>query len=598
MKGKSRFFAMVMGAALCMTGCAITHLPSETPAKPIVFDSDYGYTESMPLRLEIANFKYGAEMPYGRYNESGNLDWNARSFAARAPVYSYQPNASEADLEYKAEGNWMSEDSDDSCNYFTVYGSKSGSGKGTVTADYLMYIPALDEEGAEIGFGKYPKEYENYLDLSAYDTLYFDMSSTSSDKRDVSYTISWKNHGGQVRQLYEYKGKSGQRQEIAIDISRIPQQERTDIELLRFVQNVPDISMNGTIEMRLHSIRAEAEKPTVTREENILGMEVYSEYLGNVLYTKWGAYSASGFYDSEDKKIKIWYGAGIPERDSSDNVYYIECSDLSEGFSKPKRIVTDDSTGYKLVDPTGKLKSSDEQIGYGGDPSVIKVNGTYYMYFSALENGLDDGTYTHWNKVYVATSTDSKLWTVAGVAVDCHTGGVLGYGAGGPSVVYKDGEFWLYYYTQAPDYRYPDEPCGFVLKKSTDGVNFGKGIELNTSMSALDVKYIPSLRKWVGTYYAEANQFIPDAKAGVRIAFSDNGVDWSFDHSNDKMIAQNFDYPINHNPGFIGNELGQGYETMFLMYGANDLPLTVDGYWFSAAQYDARQLEWSRITIR
>lgn len=52
----------------------------------------------------------------------------------------------------------------------------------------------------------------------------------------------------------------------------------------------------------------------------------------------------------QDQKIKIWYGAGTAECDSSDNVYYTECSDLSEGFSKPKRITTNDSTGYKLVD--------------------------------------------------------------------------------------------------------------------------------------------------------------------------------------------------------------------------------------------------------
>lgn len=591
MKKTVAALALMLGLSFCFAGCG----GQTPPGKALEFDKIAGYTDKMPQRLEIANFKYGAEMPYGRYNESGNPDWHARSFAFRAPVYDYTPRVSGAALEYKATSDWKSEDSKDDCNYFTVYGSDTQTGAGAAIADYRMYIPALDEEGAEIGFGKYPKEYENYLDLSGYETLFIDLDSVSSQKKNVEYAVYWLNHGGELQKLYDYAGESGKRQTIKIDIS---DKERDAVEFIRFEQKMKDISSDETVTMKLYSIRAEAPAPVNVRHEDVTGMDVTSEYLGNVLYTKWGAYSASGFYDSSDQKIKIWYGAGTAECDSSDNVYYTECSDLSEGFSKPKRITTDDSTGYKLVDPSGKLKKHDEQIGYGGDPSVIKVDGTYYMYFSALENGLDDGTFTHWNKIYVATSTDSKTWTVAGVPLDCHTGGTLGYGGGSPSVVYKDGEFWMYYYTQAPDYRYPQEPCGLVLKKSTDGIHFGEGIEINRSMSTMDVKYIPSLKKWVSTYYAEENQFMQGAKAGVRIAFSDNGVDWDFDYSNEKMIAQNFDYPINHNPGFIGNELGQGYETMFLTYGANDLPLTVDGYWFSAAQYDARQLEWSRITIK
>lgn len=590
---------LATGLLIGICGCSKGGIPDNGASGGIKFDEVAGYTEALPQRLEIADFKYGAEMPYGRYNESGNPDWNARSFAYRAPVYSYVPRFFKGEeLEYKATCDWKSDESDDDCNYFTVYGSETGGGEGTATADYLLYIPALDEEGAEFYYGKYPKEYENYLDLSDYEALYIDLSSTSSDKKDVEYAIYWKNKGCEPKLLYEYEGKSGVRQTVEIDISEIPENERSSLEFLRFEQRIRDISVKSTVTTRLYNIRAERKAPAVTRREEIFGMQVSSEYLGNVLYTKWGAYSASGFYDSSDKKIKIWYGAGTAECDSSDNIYYTECSDLSKGFSKPKRITTDDSTGYKLVDPSGKLKSHDEQIGYGGDPSVVKVNGTYYMYFSALENGLSDGTYTHWNKIYAATSTDGKIWTVAGVPVDCSTGGTLGYGAGSPSVVYKDGEFWMYYYTQAPDYRYPREACGLVLKKSADGITFSEAIEIDRSMSTMDVKYIPSLRKWVSTYYAEENQFTAGAKAGIRIAFSDNGVDWDFDHSNDKMIAQNFDYPLNHNPGFIGNELGQGYETMFLTYGANDLPLTVNGYWFSAAQYDARQLEWSRISIK
>ncbi len=575
--------------------------PEPEEIDPIVFDEYLGYTESLPFKLEIANFKYGAELPYTRYNGGGGVDmsrFHARSFAYEAPVYSYRPNAIGQTNKYQANSTWSDPDSGDSCNYFTMLSGSTGTGEGTATADYRMYIPALQEAGHPINnYGLYPKDYENYLDLSDCDTLYIDMSSTSSLGQDVEYSIYWKNHNGAIRLLYTYNGKSGVRHEIKLDISGIPEDERGDIEFIRFEQKMKDISAGETITVRIFSIRAESATPQITQENVIGGMDVSSEYLGHVLYTKWGAYSATGFYDSSDQKIKIWYGAGTAERDSSDNIYYIECSDLSQGFSKPVRITMDDSTGYKLIDPTGKLKRHDEQIGYGGDPSVVKVDGVYYMYFSALENGLDDGKYTHWNKIYVATSTEAKTWTVQGVPLDCATGGSLGYGGGSPSVVYKDGEFWMYYYTQAPDYRYPNEPTGLVMKKSTDGINFGEAISIDSTMSTMDVKYIPSLRKWIGTYYAEEGQWVTGARAGVRIAFSDDGIHWTFDHSDNSMIAQNLDYPINHNPGLIGNELGHGYETMFVMYGANDLPMAENGYWFSAAQYDARQLEWTRIRI-
>lgn len=70
-----------------------------------------------------------------------------------------------------------------------MYGSDTQTGAGAAIADYRMYIPALDEEGAEIGFGKYPKEYENYLDLSGYETLFIDLDSVSSQKKNVEYAV-------------------------------------------------------------------------------------------------------------------------------------------------------------------------------------------------------------------------------------------------------------------------------------------------------------------------------------------------------------------------------------------------------------------------
>jgi hypothetical protein len=83
----------------------------------------------------------------------------------------------------------------------------------------------------------------------------------------------------------------------------------------------------------------------------------------------------------------------------------------------------------------------------------------------------------------------------------------------------------------------------------------------------------------------------------VRVAFSNDGIKWTFDFTDNSLIAQDMDIPLNHNPGFIGTETGFAGTTIYCNWGANDLPLTVNGYWFSSAQYDARQLEFCKITL-
>lgn len=575
-------------------------LPVETDQQGSVPDPQKGYTAEMQLRQTLASFIYGPEFPYSRYNASdntqGTLSWHARSFRQMSPEYTYTPKTvPDGQLNYQANSTWQDDFSEESCNFYTIVGTESGLVSGTVRADYLLYVPPTHPANTEMNYGVYPAEYVNYTDLSDYDTLSIKFSSERQNEiSPVHYKIYLKNHNCPIQEIEDYDG-SGSLREINIDLTGYPQ--RDQVEFIRFEQIITEMPSDSTIVNKLYSIEARGRYPIPIKRERVNNNLVYSEYLGNLFYTKWGAYSASGFFDSEDQKWKLWYGAGTPEHGSSDNIYYTETTDLNRPWSKPQRLTTDHSTRHTLIDPTGKLRAHNEQIGYGGDPSVIKVNGTYYLYFSGLEKELNDGRYTHWNKIYVATSENGQNWTVAGIPVDCATGGSLGYGAGSPSAVYRDGTFYLYYYTQAPDARYPDEPTGLVLKKSRDGIHFDQGISIHRGMGAMDVKYIPSLNIWAGTYYTEAGQFHPDTKAGIRVAFSEDGFSWNFDCSDKSLIAQNMNYPLNHNPGFIGNELGHGYETMFLTFGANDLPLTLNGYWFSAAQYDARQLFWSRVTI-
>ncbi len=104
--------------------------PEPETSETIVFDEYLGYTKALPLKLEIANFKYGAELPYGRYNGGSDVDmsrFHARSFAYEAPVYSYRPKKAIGETtEYQANSAWSDPDSGDSCNYFTMLSGYSG----------------------------------------------------------------------------------------------------------------------------------------------------------------------------------------------------------------------------------------------------------------------------------------------------------------------------------------------------------------------------------------------------------------------------------------------------------------------------------------
>lgn len=76
------------------------------------------------------------------------------------------------------------------------------------------------------------------------------------------------------------------------------------------------------------------------------------------------------------------------------------------------------------------------------DPSVIRVDGTYYMYYTGARGKHADG-----NAIGLATSTDGRHWRRAGngpivtPARDTRRDNI--YGAGQPAAVYLDGWFYL-----------------------------------------------------------------------------------------------------------------------------------------------------------
>jgi hypothetical protein len=161
------------------------------------------------------------------------------------------------------------------------------------------------------------------------------------------------------------------------------------------------------------------------------------------------------------------------------------------------------------------------------DPSVVKVNGQYYMYWDAPRTGgCGNGVN---NQIFLSQSYDGAAWTKypAGqfpqpvIPYNEPDGSPYSttdrYGTGGPSVVYKDGVFHLYY-VWAPWYSVSNTR----LATSTDGIHFSSPTNLwpgPTSPGMDDVKYIPGWDLWI---------LVATADNGSSIVYnvSRDGIHW------------------------------------------------------------------------
>ena len=543
-----------------------------------------GYTESMTSRKILSTFEFGMEGAYDRVNYSLPHFWNKSE-----PTYNY----SIIELPYKKASMYEiggTENEDDNFNYWYVLPPDDSSDKGEnyyCDAEYRLSMRAKD----------------NYEDTRPYDKLRV-VFRGENPNGDVNLTVIADTRREEALELDDaepirytlgtYQGKSGQKLELSFNLSNIAAEDRPYLSRLIFrttneslgsdrsggsyqkneIYYLEMYSTGETVRMRTELTASKAQNAGVR-------LQMDSEYLGSLGYTLYGAYSANGFYDSSDGKWKLWFGCGIPENIASDNVYYTETVDPNLGWSTPVRLI--------LNDPEEKLFAPGISPGYGGDPCVIKVDGTYYMYFSGLER------YTAHppNKIYLATSKDGVNFTVYGAVVDVPKLG-LGYGAGSPSVIYKDGKYYLYYYTQSPSNDYPNEPIGFVLKVGDDPYHFGEATALPGTYGAGDVRWVPSLGLWVVCDYTEGAGQGGYAYDMIRVGFSRDGINFEFGSQPWTRPAQDYSAKTNHNPGWIGNEYGHGFETMFLTYGVNDIPLRDTA---AGMQMDTRQLGWSRVTL-
>ena len=132
-------------------------------------------------------------------------------------------------------------------------------------------------------------------------------------------------------------------------------------------------------------------------------------------------------------KTRMWwcsqYPAALPP---GDDILYGEAATVDGPFTGPGGGV-----------PPAVLSGNPGQFdgAHTCDPSVIRVNGIYYMYYTGAA-----GDHALGNSIGLATSTDGISWTRANGPIvspshDLHRDNL--YGAGQPSAVYLDGWFYL-----------------------------------------------------------------------------------------------------------------------------------------------------------
>lgn len=153
------------------------------------------------------------------------------------------------------------------------------------------------------------------------------------------------------------------------------------------------------------------------------------------------------------------------------------------------------------------------------DPSVVVVGGTWFMYYTDAATGIDD-------RIHLATSPDGFRWTKQGLVLDVGPSGAWDDGkVGRPSVVHRDGQFWLYYDGNDGTARHVG------VATSSDGRSFTRhpSNPLVLDAGAMDVERIGDTwvmvhESWSGTYAATSADGV--SWCGQGLVFASTGAGW------------------------------------------------------------------------
>jgi hypothetical protein len=269
------------------------------------------------------------------------------------------------------------------------------------------------------------------------------------------------------------------------------------------------------------------------------GVQLSGVYQGIAL-TRPGDYSYAPTSMIDNGSTKCWFCTAGHSGGYDDTIYY------TENFFTPQLVLCSSDNELCTDDyPTGQ-----DQIDTC-DPTVVKVNGTYYMYYTSLILG---GPYGSTNDLFLAMSQDGIHWTKypanqpPAPIMEPFFG--TAYGIGGASVVYDGSQFRMWF---TFDKWWTDGNVWYAT--STDGIHFQvinkiyPGPTTPNWGGAVDVKYISG---W-GLWFMVSNPIAGDPDAQVLWNISRDGIHW-LPYNESRRIPRGAGQP--HNPGIVGDSRG------------------------------------------
>lgn len=211
----------------------------------------------------------------------------------------------------------------------------------------------------------------------------------------------------------------------------------------------------------------------------------------------------------ENGKYKMWYGA--QNKQGHDQIHF---ADSDDGIHWTK---------YGVVIPNGANN-------HVNDPSVVKVNDSYYMFYTTAPVGEMD-------VISLANSTNGINWTIIGnVFLPSEIGNWDSFKVGRPTVIYEDDIFKMWYDGMEAD---PSDPSKYRpgtgrhvgYATSVDGINWirypSNPIVLNCG--AVDVEnisgtYVMVIESGQGVYWCHSSNEIDFGSASI--LFKKTGLDW------------------------------------------------------------------------
>ena len=206
--------------------------------------------------------------------------------------------------------------------------------------------------------------------------------------------------------------------------------------------------------------------------------------LSSELATSGNIYTPEILY--EDGIYKMWYGG--QGQDGSDRIHMATSTDGLSWAKLGVVVDNDDST-------------------HVNDPSVVKVGGTYYMYYTDAKPVIFD-------RIYLATSTDGQHWSKQGMVLDKGSEPWNNYIVGRPSVLYEGGQWKMWFDTISLNPQYPQRYVGYAT--STNGRTWKIKSDYVFTGGAVDVKK-------VGDKYIMLQEW----QQGTLIAVSSDGITWT-----------------------------------------------------------------------